>query len=259
MMTTVLETANEIRKQAEAIALKHFRSGIAADLKSDDSPVTAADLAIERDARARIQAAFPEHEILGEEYGAGDLTKDHVWVIDPIDGTRSFISGHPAFGFLLAYIESGRSRLSMIAMPALNEVYLGQVGQGATLNGVPIACSKRTALSDAILYINEGEKLFQREPQVHAKLVRSGRTRRFAYDCYPHAMLAAGFVDCVVDYDLKPFDYLPLAGVIEAAGGVITDWRGRKLDFESDGRVVSAATPELHSELLDRLAVGAAS
>ena len=147
----------------------------------------------------------------------------------------------------------------MIAMPALNEVYLGQAGQGATLNGAPIACSKKTALSDAILYINEGEKLFQHEPQVHAKLVRSGHTRRFAYDCYPHAMLAAGFVDCVVDYDLKPFDYLPLAGVIEAAGGVITDWRGRKLDFESDGRVVSAATPELHAELLDQLAVGAAS
>ena len=256
MQSAVLATAIEIQKEAAATALRHFRTGIDIDLKSDESPVTAADLAIERDARDRIHDAFPDHEILGEEYGAGDLSKDHVWVIDPIDGTRSFVSGHPAFGFLLAYLERGRNRCSIISMPALDEVFIGQAARGATLNGKPVRTSDKTRLSDAILYINEGEKLLAHEPDVLAGLTQAGHTRRFAYDCYPHAMLAAGFVDCVVDYDLKPFDFLPLAGVIEAAGGIITDWDGKPLDFGSDGRVVSAATPKLHAALLAILSSG---
>lgn len=253
MMNAVLKTAMEIQNEAANTALKHFRRGISVDLKSDESPVTDADLSIERDARKRILDAFPDHEILGEEFGAGDLTKDHVWVIDPIDGTRSFISGNPAFGFLLSYLEGGRNRLSIVAMPYLNEVFVGEDGKGATLNGSPIRTSGIKTLSKAVLYINEGEKLAVNEPEVHARLIRSGHTRRFAYDCYPHALLAAGFIDCVVDYDLKPFDYLPLAGVIEAAGGTISDWNGNKLDFGSDGRIVSAATPELHREMLEIL------
>ena len=256
MMNAVLQTAETVQREAAATALRHFRSSLDVDLKSDASPVTVADLTIEREAREQIKAAFPDHEILGEEYGAGDLTKPNVWVIDPIDGTRSFLSGNPAFGFLLALYQEGQNILSMVSMPALGEVFLGLKGQRATLNGAPISCSNRTSLSDAILYINEGEKLFDREPQVHARLVRCGHTRRFAYDCYPHALMAAGFVDCVVDYDLKPFDYLPLAGVIESAGGIMTDWQGRKLSFESDGRVVSAATPELHRELLGIVSAG---
>lgn len=254
MANAALETANEIQREAAATALKYFRSHLSVDLKPDASPVTVADLTIERNAKTRIRARFPDHEILGEEYGAGDLSKDHIWVIDPIDGTRSFISGHPAFGFLLAYYQRGRNRLSMVSMPALNEVFIGQPGRGATLNGAPISCSKKTALSKAMLYINESDRLLAEQPDIHARLMTSGHTRRFAHDCYPHALLAAGFVDCVVDYDLKPFDYLPLAGLIEAAGGVVTDWRGNGLGFDSDGRVVSAATPELHQALLDILA-----
>lgn len=256
MMDAMLETAGAIQRMAAETALKHFRSPVAIDRKADESPVTAADFAIERDARARIQYAFPDHEILGEEFGAGDLTRDHVWVIDPIDGTRSFISGHPAFGFLLAYLEKGETLYSVISMPALDEVFVGQVGRGATLNGRPIRTSDKTVLSDAIVTINEADKLFFHEPGVHARMMRAGNTRRFGHDCYPHALLAAGFVDCVVDYDLKPFDFLPLAGVVNAAGGVITDWNGDALDFHSDGRIVSAATPELHAEVLAILSSG---
>ena len=91
------------------------------------------------------------------------------------------------------------------------------------------------------------------EPDVLAGLLQAGHTRRFGYDCYPHALLAAGHVDAVVDYDLKPFDYLPLQGLIEAAGGLITDWAGKPLDYSSDGRVISAATPALHAEVLSIL------
>jgi len=242
--------AAEITSAAKDTALGFFRGSVEIDIKVDESPVTIADLQIEREARDILARHFPSHSILGEEYGAGDLTNDDVWIIDPIDGTRSFISGHPLFGFLLAYVNQGRSDLGVVSMPALNEEYVGQRGQGATLNGEPISVSKKTSLKEAILYINEGEKLFEFEPEAHARLVVSGHTRRFGYDSYPHALLAAGHIDAVVDYDLKPFDYLPLVGLIEAAGGIITDWDGNTLNYASDGRVVSAATPELHAELL---------
>lgn len=256
MNDAVFSTAIQIADGAAKTALAHFRQMIDIDLKSDDSPVTAADLRIEQEARAIIEANFSDHAILGEEFGSGDLTSEHVWVIDPIDGTRSFISGNPLFGFLLAYLERGRNVLSIISMPVLNERFVGRAGHGTTLNDVPVHTSGKTALSDAILFINEGEKLFAAEPDIHSKLVESGHTRRFAYDCYPHALLAAGHVDCVVDYDLKPFDFLPLAGVIEAAGGIITDWYGNDLTFRSGGKVVSSATPELHQEMLQLLSSG---
>ena len=251
--SSVLAIANEISQMAAKTAMNFFRKELKIDLKGDESPVTVADIQIEKEAREVLASNFPDHAILGEEFGSGDLSNEHIWVIDPIDGTRSFISGHPLFGFLLAYIRSGKGQLGVVSMPALGELFIGQPGHGATLNGVPIFVSNQTVISNAILSINEGEKLFAHEPEVHKRLVNACHTRRFGYDCYPHALLAAGHIDGVVDYDLKPFDYLPLVALIEAAGGIMSDWEGKKLSFDSDGRVVSAATPELHSQLLQLL------
>lgn len=249
----ITQISIELAEGAAATALRYFRANLDIEVKSDESPVTAADKQVEREVREVLQQEFPDHAILGEEFGTGDLSADHVWVIDPIDGTRSFIGGHPLFGFLLAHVTKGMPTLGLISMPALGELYLGTTGSGATLNGEPIKASNQTRLSDAIIYINEGEKLMAHEPDILKSLVEAGHTRRFGYDCYPHALLAAGHVDAVIDYDLKPFDYLPLKGLIEPAGGIITDWDGKPLDYASDGRVISAATPALHSELLARM------
>ncbi len=252
----ILATANEISQNAAETALSYFRKSMDIGLKGDSSPVTVADIQIEQEARDLLGRQFPEHSILGEEFGAGDMSKEHVWVIDPIDGTRSFISGHPLFGFLLAYFKGGVSQLCVVSMPVLGERYVGLSGHAATLNGSEIRTSDKAKLCDAILFINEGEKIFANESEVHGRLLTAGHTRRFGYDCYPHALVAAGHVDAVVDYDAKPFDYLPLAGLIESAGGCMTDWSGKPLTFESDGRVVTAATPELHREMLHLLAKG---
>jgi len=256
MNDTIADTAKALSAVAAQTAMAYFRQSLDIDIKADASPVTQADKDIERQVRDQLASLYPEHSILGEEYGAGDLSKEHVWVIDPIDGTQSFLSGHPLFGFLLSYLQHGENHLSVVSMPALNELYLGGLMTPATLNGRAIHCSKTTSLSEAILYINEAEKLCSQEPQIHKKLLASGQTRRFAYDCYPHALLAAGHVDAVVDYDLKPFDYLPVSGLIHSAGGIMSDWEGNALNFESDGRVVSAATPELHACLLSVIASG---
>ena len=245
--------AVKIADIAANTARGYFRGQLGIEFKTDDSPVTQADKAVEAEVRAYIQHHFPDHGILGEEHGIQGAERRHMWVIDPIDGTRSFLSGHPLFGFLLAHLVDGEPVVGVIGMPALCETYVGVQNQSATLNGSAIKASEQTQLDQAIVYVNEGDKLYRDHPVVFDRLMQVGRTRRFAYDCYPHALLAAGHVDVVVDYDLRPYDFMALSAVVEAAGGVITNWQGKALTLDSDGAVISAATPHLHAACLDLL------
>ncbi|WP_348540014.1 inositol monophosphatase family protein [Shimia sp. R11_0] len=252
-MTNLEELAQHAATMAKTIvptALSHFRGELGVEFKSDESPVTQADKAVEADVRAYLSKHFPEHGIFGEEEGMDLKDSAHLWVIDPIDGTRSFLSGNPLFGFLLAHLIDGRVEIGVIGMPALGEVFIGVRGAGAMKNDAPISVSAQRDLSKSVLYVNEGDKIYHNHPEVFARLMQAGQTRRMAYDCYPHALLAMGHVDVVVDYDLQPYDYLAVSAVIEAAGGIMTDWSGAPLTLESDGRVVSAATPELHAQIL---------
>ena len=178
---------------------------------------------------------------------------EHMWVIDPIDGTRSFIAGSPLFGFLLGHLSSGVPDIGIIGMPALGEIFAAKAGSGATMNGIPIKTSGQRQLDQSILYINEGGKIFTAHPEKFARLVHSGQTRRFAHDCYSHALVAAGFADVVVDFDLKPYDFLAISTVVQAAGGSISDWSGQALNLKSNGTIISAATPELHAQVLELL------
>lgn len=247
----------QIAADASVTAMSYFRNLVEVETKEDESPVTVADKQVETEIRAALQAAYPEYGIFGEEFGAQGIESDNYWVVDPIDGTRSFISGLPLFGMLLGLVHAGKPVMGLVGMPALNEVYIGQPS-GATMNGQAISASTQTDLSVATIFINEGEKLAVDEASVFAKLCTTGKTRRFSYDCYPHALLAAGHIDAVVDYDLKPYDYLPVVALVEAAGGLMTDWQGNTLDLNSDGRVLSAATPELLAQLITLVNGGAA-
>ncbi|SEV89424.1 histidinol-phosphatase, inositol monophosphatase family [Aliiroseovarius sediminilitoris] len=248
--TTVVH-ANRIADLAGSSAMAYFRHLLEIELKDDESPVTQADRSVELRVRAYLDQHFPEDGILGEEFGQSDLTCDHVWSIDPIDGTRSFLSGHPLFGILLARLYKGVPTIGVIGMPVLNETVIGVRGGSAMLNGDKIRVSSQTSLDRAILYINEAEKIFVRHPQAFNRLLSAGQTRRFGYDCYPHALVAMGHVDAVVDEDLQPYDYLPLVPVIEAAGGIVTDWEGQPLSLSSGtSGVVTAATAKLHADLL---------
>ncbi|KIC21135.1 inositol monophosphatase family protein [Leisingera sp. ANG-Vp] len=242
--------AVRIAEIAAEAARGYFRGRLGVEFKADESPVTQADKGVETKVRNYLEHHFPGHGIFGEEHGFEGVGKDDVWIVDPIDGTRSFLSGHPLFGFLLGYLKSGVPQVGVIGMPALGEIFLGVRGKGATLNGTPVQVSGQTRLDQSILFVNEGDKIHRDLPQLFERLMRSGQTRRLAYDCYPHALLAAGHVDAVIDYDLQPYDFLPVSAVIEAAGGVITDWEGQPLGLESGGRVISAASPALHAEML---------
>ena len=254
-MQTYLDTILSITKDAANIPRKHFRAGVDVAYKSDASPLTVADQGTEAFIREALEQHFPDHGILGEEFAERTGSSAFQWIIDPIDGTRSFISGMPLYGMLAGLLEHGIPVLGVVRMPELDEVFTGD-GTRATLNGAPIKVAETTRLDQAMLYINEADKLMRDEPAVFARLNTSARDRRFSYDCYPHALLAAGHIDVCVDYDLKPFDILALVPVITGAGGVISDWQGQDLGLGSDGRVLSAATPALHAQMLDVLNAG---
>ena len=252
MLTQIdlVDHATRIADIAAQAARGYFRGTLGIDFKSDESPVTQADRGVEAQVRAYLGDHFPDHGIYGEEEGITGGDGHNLWIIDPIDGTRSFLSGHPLFGFLLGHLVDEVPQIGVIGMPALNETFVGVRGQQTTLNGTPVTTSDQTDLDQSILFINEGEKIYHQYPDLFDRLTRAGQTRRFAYDCYPHALVAAGHVDAVIDYDLQPYDYMPVSVVVQAAGGIMTDWVGNPLTMESDGRVVSAATPELHQQLL---------
>ena len=250
----LLQAAIEISEAAASIPMRYFRSLLGVEDKPDDSPVTIAARETENFIRRALEERFPAHGILGEEFGRKDAGGGVTWIVDPIDGTRSFISGHPLFGILLGAMRDGRMEAGVIHMPALRECVAGARGCGATLNSATIRCRRAASLPDATVFVNEAARIMQHEPQRFARLATIGKLRRFSYDCYPFALLAMGHIDVVVDYNLQPYDYLPPLAVVEAAGGIMTDWRGKTLGVGSDGSIVAAGSPELHAAVLEALA-----
>lgn len=235
------------------IALRYFRQPLAVETKGDGSPVTRADREIEALLRELIVARYPQHGIFGEEEEPVALQGQYVWVVDPIDGTKSFISGMPTFGTLLAFMDNGRSRIGVIDMPALNERWLGVRGKPTTLNGVACRTRRNRRLAEATIYATTPDTFNKEELVQFDRVSRAAAMRHFGGDCYAYALLASGSIDVVIEAGLKPFDFLSLVPVIEGAGGIVTDWQGQELGLNSDGRVVAAATPALHAELLKGL------
>lgn len=245
--------ATKAADDAGRIALHHFRKKLDVDYKDDRSPVTIADRAIETFLRGRIAEEYPDHGILGEEEAPSNTDRRHVWVIDPIDGTKSFVTGHPLFGGLMGLLEEGVPCLGQIDMPVLRERYFAAGNLPTTLNGAPCRTSDCIRIEDAFAYTTD-PILFAGRRQPALDLLRENTClTRFGGDCYCYALLACGHCDVVLETGLEPYDYLPVVKIVEGAGGVITDWRGDALSVASTGDVVAAATPELHAAMLERL------
>jgi histidinol phosphatase-like enzyme (inositol monophosphatase family) len=242
--------AETLADRARAMSLPRFRRKLNVQIKDDESPVTAVDRDVEAMVRECIRAAYPQHGLLGEEHGSSHIDAEYVWSIDPIDGTRSFISGWPLWGTLLALLHHGRPLLGVVDMPALGERWIGVTGEGTRLNGQPCHSRQCTQLADATVYATSPDIFSPAEFAAFERVTRSARGRRFGGDCYSYALLASGHIDAVIEAGLKPYDYLALAPVIEAAGGVITDWQGQPLGMQSGGQVVAAATDELHRKII---------
>ncbi|KJV37151.1 histidinol-phosphatase [Luteibacter yeojuensis] len=245
--------ATGIANNARALSLPRFRRPVDVSHKGDMSPVTAVDRGVESMLRERIEQAWPGHGLLGEEYGASHVDAEFVWSIDPIDGTRSFISGWPLWGTLIALLRGGTPVLGILDMPALDERWVGHVGVSTEMNGRPCHASACEALGEATLYTTTPDMFTPAEWEAFDRTSRAAYTRRFGGDCYGYGMLASGHIDAVIEANLMPYDYLAITPVVQAAGGVMTDWEGRPLGMASGGRVVAAATPALHAALIASL------
>lgn len=249
----LMQFADALADETDAMAKRYFRQPLDIEAKADDSPVTQADRAIETAMRQRISKEFPEHGILGEEHEAARMDADRIWVIDPIDGTKSFLSGMPSFGTLIASLSGGVPDIGIISIPATAERWTGQRGAPSRLNGVPCHTSKRQNLKDAILYTTSPDSFDTEGLAAFDELSGRVAMRRFGGDCYCYGLLASGHVDLVFEMNLHPYDYMALVPVVQGAGGVITDWAGHPLTLSSDGRVIAAASPALHAEALAAL------
>ena len=251
----LLRVAHALADAAKAQSMPHFRMPLDVLTKADDSPVTLADRAAETAMREILARECPADGIYGEEHGNERLDAASVWVLDPIDGTRSFITGSPLWGTLIAVLQDGAIVLGMVDMPVLDERWTGQGGV-ARRNGVPVHVRDCRVLAEARIVTTSPDIFQPADWQAFDRLSRACGMRRFGGDCYGYAQLAGGTIDLVVETGLQPYDYLGPAGLIQAAGGIVTDWAGEPLGLHSDGRVLAAATPQLHAAALAMLAAG---
>lgn len=242
--------AQSLADAARPMVLSYFRNPLEVEHKADTSPVTAADRTVESTMRDMITSHYPSHGILGEEHGRINHEHSQTWVLDPIDGTKSFITGMPTFGTLIAYLDHGRPIIGVVDIPAMGERWLGVSGRETTLNGVPCHTSGQRSLVRTNIYATSLDYFDQTELQAFNAVCAKAAMRRFGGDCYCYGLLASGHIDAVMETSLEPYDYLSLVPVVEGAGGVITDWTGAALSVNSNGRVIAAATPELHAEIL---------
>lgn len=238
---------------ARAETLPRFRTGgaVANKVEGGFDPVTEADQAAEAAIRALIQARFPDHGILGEEHEDIGLDRENVWVIDPIDGTRAFISGVPMWGTLIGFQSNGRSVMGLMDQPFTGERYFADrerswySGPDGEREIRTRACER---LSDAILFTTSPHIFTGEEAERYRAVERQVRLFRYGTDCYAYALLASGHVDLVIENSLKPYDVGALIPLIEHAGGVITTWDGGRP--EGGGNIVAAGSRALHEQAM---------
>ncbi len=238
------------------IAQKYYRIDNGEIAKDDDSPVTKADREIEKVIREEIEKKFPQHGIIGEEYGDVRTNADFVWILDPIDGTSSFIVGRPTFGTLIALTYKGKVILGIMNQPITNERWIGIDGDGSYFNGNKIKTRNCFEINNAVM-CSSSSFHFQNEDELILKKL-SAKTKYqkiggivYGGDCYSYACLASGFIDIVLDPGLKVYDYAALKPIIEMAGGIVTDWQGNDLALKSNVRLIASANKELHQKALE--------
>ncbi|MBH32246.1 MAG: histidinol phosphate phosphatase [Gammaproteobacteria bacterium] len=242
--------ANVLADEASKITNSYFRKKINIENKEDESPVTIADKNTELKIRDLISNKYPSHGILGEEYGNNQIESEYIWVIDPIDGTRSFIAGHKDFGTLISLLHNNKPVIGIINCPAHNERWIGVRGQKTTLNNKIIETSKITNINEAYLFTSG---IYFHEPILkkgYKNIKEKCKYYRLGGDCYMYGMLASGLIDIVIEDTLKAHDYMALVNVIEGAGGKITDKYGKDVTIESDGSLIASCNSTLHNKLI---------
>jgi len=254
----LIAVAHALADAARGATLAHFRqAGLSAETKETDrfDPVTVADRLSEERMRAILAARRPRDGILGEEYGPKAGTSGLTWVLDPIDGTRGYLSGTPTWGVLVAVSDAGGPLFGIIDQPYIRERFEGGLGR-AEVNGPSGRAALRARaprdLSEAILFTTFPEVGTPDEAAAFRRVAGRAKLVRYGMDCYAYALLAAGQIDLVIEAGLQAYDVQAPIAVIEAAGGIVTDWSGGPA--HQGGRVIAASCPELHAQALELLA-----
>ena len=250
-LSAYVALAEELADAAGAIARRYFRTRVTIDDKADQSPVTIADREAEATMRAMIEKRFPEHGIIGEEHGSRNAGASHVWALDPIDGTRSFVTGRPMFGSLVALCRDGRPIVGVVDCPAMEERWVGALGRPTRHRSrfapeTTVRVRDCPRLADAALY-NTSPQMFDADGFQRFERVRKA-TRLILYggDCYAYGLLASGFADLVIEADLSGYDWAAIEPVIAGAGGSLTGWDGKPLPVTAPrSRVLAVGDPKL--------------
>lgn len=246
--------ADDMADAARAAILPYFRTaGLQADNKEEHGfdPVTVADRAAEKAMRDILAKRRPDDGILGEEYGTRDGTSGYTWVLDPIDGTRGFISGTPTWGVLIALNDASGPQLGIIDQPYIGERFYGggmRCEVVGPLGAAPLAARRGRDLSAATVFTTFPEVGSEVEGAAFHKVAQAAQLTRYGCDCYAYALLAAGQIDLVIEAGLNAYDIAAPIAVIEAAGGIVTDWDGGPV--HEGGRVLAAGSAGLHAEVM---------
>ncbi|MFC3568727.1 histidinol-phosphatase [Paracoccus simplex] len=250
----IMAVAHRLADAARAETLSLFRSpALRPDNKAGTGfdPVTEADRASERAMRAILAAERPEDGILGEEYGVQNGQSGLTWILDPIDGTRAFMAGAPSWGVLIGLSDAQGPIYGIVDQPHLDERFEGGLGRARLISRageVPLRSRQGVALAEATLMTTYPEVGSAAELAAFSRVAARARLVRYGLDCYAYALLAAGHVDLVIEAGLQPYDVAAPIAVIQAAGGVVTDWRGGPAHH--GGTIIAAGSPELHAEAL---------
>lgn len=257
-MTTLEEFAafgQTLADAARQVTLPHFRQNVAVDNKAggnDFDPVTKADKGAETEIRRLIKQTYPDHGILGEEHGFENGSSQYTWVLDPIDGTRAFISGIPLWGTLIALNDGIEPVVGIMDQPYIGERFVGFDGRSFLFRGSEQLSLRSRAcnqLEDAIFSTTTPELFASaEEKEGFDRLFQKARLTRYGCDCYAYSLIAAGSIDLVVEVGLQPYDIQALIPIVAGAGGIVTDWQGGPAN--QGGAVIAAATPALHEEVL---------
>ena len=260
-MSEFEQFALDLADASGSLIRKYFRADVNIEDKADNSPVTVADRLAETVIREMINDKYPLHDILGEEYGFQNTGSRWKWVIDPIDGTRSFVSGMPIFGTLISLLENEVPHLGIIDMPILRERWFSASGEecffyssDVDLKKVVCKVSGKKNIGQAILYSADPKMFKSSQKLLYDRVSSQVKLPRFGGDCYSYGLLASGYIDLVIEADMKIYDLMALVPVIESAGGVISDWQGSTaFDTNWDGCVVAASSEELHRQSISLL------
>lgn len=251
--------ANHLADEAGKIVKKYYRTSFDVESKGDESPVTIADREVEQRLREIIEQKRPEDGILGEEFGIKEGASGYTWVIDPIDGTKSFVIGRATFGTLIALCKGDVPVLGVIDQPIMKERWIGTNEGTFYSNGHldaeflnrPVRVKPCKELKTARI-VSTTPAMFNGD-RIYERLDRAGKMMAWGGDCYMYGLLALGFVDVCVEASLSPYDFAALVPVVKGAGGMITDWQGNELTLKSEGKVVALGDKALFSQMSEIL------